>query len=281
MPLALILSSFVAASRIGGGAQQYVLAAHRIDPVLAPTVMFGRSPAKGGVGEVTAPQVLAQMLADIEADAVFGLVDLVLTGHFSLPEQVDIAAGVLERVRAANRGQAYADRPVVVVDPVMGDTPKGLYVKPEVAERVASRLVPLADWITPNIWELWRLSGRPTDSLAETVAAARALGRPALVTSVPAANGEIGLLYVTAEAATLFTHPRVENLPNGTGDLVAASFGAGLAEGLAPEAAALRAAQAAAETVQATLEWRASELPIVALADRLVNPRATVHVRRL
>ena len=169
----------------------------------------------------------------------------------------------------------------MVVDPVMGDTPKGLYVKPEVAERVASRLVPLADWITPNIWELWRLSGRPTDSLAETVAAARALGRPALVTSVPAANGEIGLLYVTAEAATLFTHPRVENLPNGTGDLVAASFGAGLAEGLAPEAAALRAAQAAAETVQATLEWRASELPIVALADRLVNPRATVHVRRL
>ena len=42
MPLALILSSFVAASRIGGAAQQYLLAAHRIDPVLVPTVMLGR-----------------------------------------------------------------------------------------------------------------------------------------------------------------------------------------------------------------------------------------------
>ncbi len=281
MPLALILSSFVAASRIGGGAQQYVLAAHKIDPVLAPTVMFGRSPAKGGVGEVTAPQVLAQMLADIEADAVFGLVDLVLTGHFSLPEQVEIAAGVLERVRAANRAGAYADRPVVVVDPIMGDAPKGLYVKPEVAQVVASRLVPQADWITPNVWELAWLSGRPTADPVQALAAARALGRPALVTSVPVGEDEIGLLYVTADEASLFAHRRLEQMPNGTGDLVAASFGAGLVEGLSPEAAAQRAARAAAETVQATLESRASELPVVALADRLVDPRAAVRLERL
>src|SRR3954470_6814484 len=103
MPLALILSSFVAASRIGGAAQQYVLAAHKIDPVLAPTAMFGRSPAKGAQGEVTAPEVFRRMLADIEADAVFGMIDLVITGHFSLPEQVKIAADVLERVRKADR----------------------------------------------------------------------------------------------------------------------------------------------------------------------------------
>lgn len=281
MPLALVLSSFVAASRIGGGAQQYVLAAHKIDPVLAPTVMFGRSPAKGGVGEVTSPQVLAQMLADIEADAIFGLVDLVVTGHFSLPEQVEIAAGVLERVRAANREGAYADRPVVVVDPIMGDEPKGLYVTPEVAEVLARRLIPQADWITPNTWELSRLSGRDVTNPAEARDAARALGRPAFVTSVPARDGEIALLFVTADEAILFAHPRVQHMPNGTGDLVAASFGAGLVEGLAPALAAERAARAAAETVQATLEWKAPELPIVALADRLVNPRAEVRTERL
>jgi len=281
MPLALVLSSFVAASRIGGGAQQYVLAAHKIDPVLAPTVMFGRSPAKGGVGEVTSPQVLAQMLADIEADAIFGLVDLVVTGHFSLPEQVEIAAGVLERVRAANREGAYADRPVVVVDPVMGDAPKGLYVKPEVAEIVARRLVPVADWITPNLWELSHLAGRPVRDAADAVEAVRGLGKSALVSSVPAPEDEVGLLFVTPEAATLFSHARAPQAPNGTGDLVTASFGAGLVEGRTPEDAAHRAARAAAETVQATLEWKAPELPIVALADRLVNPRATVRVTRL
>src|SRR5947209_13468054 len=198
MALALIMSSFVAASRIGGSAQQYVLAAHRIDPVLAPTAMFGRSPAKGSQGGVTAPPVFRRMLADIQADAVFGYVDLVITGHFSLAAQVEIAADALERIRAASER-----RPVVVVDPIMGDAPKGLYVKPEVAAAVADRLVPLADWITPNVWELGRLAGAEVVDAKSAAAAARKLGRPALVTSVPDGDGEIGLLFAEGETAVL------------------------------------------------------------------------------
>lgn len=281
VPLALVISSFVAASRIGGGAQQHVLALHKVDPVLAPTVLYGRNPARGARGQVTPPDVLRSMLADIEADAIFGLVDLVITGHFSLPEQADIAAGVLERVRAANREGAYADRPVVVVDPIMGDAPKGLYVRPDVAQQVRRRLVPLADFIRPNLWELSELTGRELTDAAAVAEAARALGRPALVGSVPAGEGEIALMYVDADAAVLFAHRRLPQPPNGTGDLVTASFGAGLVEGLKPLEAAERAARAAAETVEAALEWRASELPIVALAERLVNPRARIRVQRL
>src|SRR5580765_4578664 len=135
MPLALILSSFVAANRIGGAAQQYVLAAHRIDPVLVPTVMLGRSPDKGAQGQVTSPELFARILADVEADAIFGLVDLIITGHFSLPEQVEITAGILTRVRDASER-----RPVIIVDPILGDAPKGLYVKPDVAKAVAESL---------------------------------------------------------------------------------------------------------------------------------------------
>jgi len=276
MALALILSSFVAADRIGGAAQQYVLAAHRIDPVLAPTVMFGRSPAKGGEGQVTAPPAFRRMLADIEADAVFGYVDLVITGHFSLAAQVEIAADALERIRAASKR-----RPVVIVDPIMGDAPKGLYVGPEVAAAVADRLVPLADWITPNLWELGRLAGAATTDATSAAAAARKLGRPALVTSVPARGGEIGILFVDAGTAVLFAHPKLEQAPNGTGDLVTASFGAGLVEGLAPLAAAERAARAVAEAVQAAKAWRTLDLPLVAMADRLVSPTAEVRMERL
>ena len=276
MPLALILSSFVAASRIGGAAQQYVLAAHHIDPVLAPTVMFGRSPAKGGAGQATAPDVFRRMIADIEADAVFGLVDLVVTGHFSAPEQVAIAAEALLRIRAQT-----ARAPVVIVDPIMGDAPKGLYVKPEVAEAIAERLVPLADWITPNLWELGRLSGREITGAAEAAAAARALGKPALVTSVAGRPGEIGLLLCREGEAVLFAHARADSAPDGTGDLVTASFGAGLVEGLSPEAAAERAARAAAEAVEAAHALNTSDLPLVAIAERIAAPRAAVRVERL
>jgi len=276
MALALILSSFVAASRIGGAAQQYVLAAHGIDPVLAPTVMFGRSPARGSQGQVTAPDVFARMLADIEADAIFGMVDLVITGHFSLPEQVEIAAGVLGRVREASERP-----PVMVVDPILGDAPGGLYVRPDVAEAVEQRLVPLADYLTPNLWELGQLTGGPIGNLAGAVAAARQLGKPAVVTSAPAGDGETGVLFVDAENATLFAHPRLPKAPNGTGDLVTASFGAGLVEGLAPVAAAERAARAAAEAVTAAQDWRAPELPIVALGPRLVRPSAQMRIERV
>ncbi|MCR5878181.1 PfkB family carbohydrate kinase [Phenylobacterium sp. J367] len=281
MPLALVMSSFVAASRIGGAAQQYVLAQHKIDPVLAPTVMFGRNPARGAEGQVTSPEVFRRMLGDIEADALFGLVDLVITGHFSLPEQVEIAAGVLERVRAANREGAFAGRPTVVVDPIMGDEPKGLYVRPEVAAAVAERLVPIADWITPNVWELSQLVGRHVVDAADAAAAARELGKCALITSVPAGDDRIGLLYVDEVSATLFSHPRLERAPSGTGDLVTASFGAGLVEGLPALAAAERASRAAAETVKAGQDWRAQELPIVALGDRLVRPTAEVRIEHL
>jgi pyridoxine kinase len=276
MPLALIMSSFVAAARIGGGAQQYVLAAHKIDPVLAPTVLFGRSPAKGGVGEVTAPDVFRRMLADIEADAVFGLVDLVITGHFSSAEQVEIAAGVLERVR-----QAAARQPVVVVDPVMGDDPKGLYVKPEVARVIAERLIPLADWVTPNAWELHQLTGLAVRDPQSAAVAARALGRPALVTSVPVDGDEIGLVLCHDDEAILFAHRKLTRSPNGAGDLVTAAFGAALVEGMAPAAAAEHAARAAAEVVEAAIAWRSTELPIVALAERVVRPTAEVRIERL
>jgi pyridoxine kinase len=281
VPLALILSSFVSAARIGGGAQQYVLAAHKIDPVLTPTVMFGRSPAKGGQGQVTAPDVLRRMLADIEADAIFGMVDLFITGHFSSAEQVEIAAGTLERVRAANHEGAFCGRPVVVVDPILGDAPGGLYVKAEVAAAIAGRLVPQADWITPNAWELGHLAEMEIADAADAARAARKLGGRALVTSVPARPGEIALLFVDGDEAILFAHPKLDQAPNGTGDLVTASFGAGLVEGLAPAAAAERTARAAAETVKAAHAWGSPELPIVALAERLVRPTAEVRVERL
>ena len=275
MPLALILSSFVAASRIGGAAQQYVLAAHHIDPVRVPTIMLGRSPSRGAHGQATPPVLFAQMLADVEADALFGLVDLVITGHFSSAEQVDIAAGALRRIKAA-----AARAPTVIVDPILGDTPKGLYVSPQVAQAVSSQLIPLADWITPNLWELGHLSGDKIGDGAAAIAAARRLGKPALVTSAPAGDDETGLLLVDADTAVLLAHPRLKHAPNGTGDLVTASFGAGLVEGLAPFAAAERAARAASEVVQAAQDWRSPELPIVALGERLVRPSAPLRIER-
>ncbi|WP_332765209.1 PfkB family carbohydrate kinase [Phenylobacterium sp.] len=281
MPLALILSSYVAADRIGGGAQQFALAACGIDPVLVPTVLYGRSPAKGGRGKAVEPDLFHDLLNGVEAQGLFGMADLVITGHFSSSEQVALACETIARVRAAGRAGAYRPAPIVVVDPVLGDAPKGLYVKPEVARAVAEDLVPLADWITPNLWEISHLTGREIADAADVVEAVRALGKPALVTSAPAGEGEIGLVCSEAAGSTLFAHAHRDGVPNGTGDLVTALFGAGLVEGLPGAAAAERAARAAAMTVDAARDWGAVELPIVALGARLMRPDAQMRIEPL
>lgn len=282
MPLALILSSYVAASRIGGGAQQYALAEFGLDPVLIPTVMLGASPAKGGRGRATDAELFGLLLEGLQTQNLLGRIDLVLTGHFSLPEQVSMACEAIEKIRAADRAGAFRPAPVVVVDPILGDAPKGLYVKPEVAEILAARLVPMADWITPNLWELSHLSGREAVDAATAVEAVKSLGKSALVTSAPGAEGEIGVLLCTPEETTLCAHRRFETVPNGTGDLVAAAFAAGLVKGLSDAAAAEGAAMAVAEALTAAAaEPCPVDLPLVALGERLARPICTVRVERL
>lgn len=282
MPLAIVLSSFVSASRVGGGGQQHAFASWRIDPCLIPTVVFGRHPGKGAPGgEALAPPVFRALLAAVEAEGLFGKADAVLPGYFAHPDQVSAAAETIDRVRAAPREGAFSPAPVVVVDPILGDEGAGLYVAETVAEAVARELVPRADWITPNLWELRRLSGRPVSDAASALEAARALGRPALVTSVPAGPGRVGLLLAQEDRAVLFAHDLWPDVPHGTGDLVAAVFAAELVHGAAPETAAEIAARTAAWTAKAAFHWKAGELPLVALGDRLSRPDARVPIERI
>jgi pyridoxine kinase len=253
--VALIFSSFVAANRIGGGAQQLALAALGVEAILAPTVVLGRNPAKGAAGRAVEPELFRGLLGDLEAEGLFERARLVITGYFASAGQVQAAAEAIDRIRAAAPGVR------VVVDPILGDEPKGLYVKADAAQALAADLVPRADVLTPNAWELAYLSGETIGAAADALRAARKLGRPVLATSIPVEPGEIGMLAVDG-GARLFVHPRRPQAPNGTGDLVAGVLGAGLAEGLDFQTAAERAARAAAWAVEAAGE---GDLPLARL----------------
>lgn len=272
MARVLILSSYVAASRVGGGAQALALARLGIEPILIPTVLFGRHPGHGPPGgEAVEPAVFEAMLGAVEAQALFGALDAAISGHFSSAEQVAIAAEALARVKRASPGAR------LIVDPIMGDAEEGLYVREPVAEALAAELVGDADILAPNAWELARLSGRPVQAPASAVAAARALGRPTLVSSL-ADEGAIGVAYVDATQAWLAVHARRQNAPKGSGDLLTATFVAALVLGHSPpEALALAVgAVAAAVEIAATLD----ELPIDALPTELA-PSPRVTLRRL
>jgi pyridoxine kinase len=287
MPLAILLSSYVAGSRVGGMPQALALTQLGVDPCLIPTVTFGRRPGQGAPpgGAAVDPAVFRGMIDGVISRGLLGYADAVVTGYFAHPDQVEAAAELIEQARAASRGggwgPAYGQRVSIVVDPVMGDHPDGLYVADAVAEAVRSRLVPLADHLTPNLWELEHLTGRALNSADEVVTAARTLERPVLTTSVPVDADRIGAVFADADEAWLFSHRRWEGAPHGTGDLVSAVYAAALIEGAPGREAAERAIRTVAEAVEAAEAWRAVELPIVALGGRLRRPTAELQAERL
>ncbi len=216
MASVLVISSYVAASRVGGGIAPYVLGPMGIDAVHVPTTMFGRHPGHGapGGGRIDA-DVMQGMLDGIEAQGLYQRFDAVLTGYFADPSQVEVAAQAIERVRA---GRSGATAPLVVVDPIMGDLDTGLYVREDTAAAVTSQLVPLADLVACNHWEFQRLTGR-APTVGDVIKTARSVGGDWLVGSIPfrdrMANVIISGQRVYAAAGDVVPEPN----PKGTGDL--------------------------------------------------------------
>src|SRR5580698_1461711 len=142
-----------------------------IEPILVPTVQFGRHPGWGAPGGMpVGADTMAAMLQGIDAQGALGRLDAVITGYFASVDQVEVAARALDTVRAASPAAR------LVVDPVMGDDGKGLYVREDVAKAIAADLIPRADLIAPNAWELARLTDLPVDDAGTAVKAARSLG---------------------------------------------------------------------------------------------------------
>jgi pyridoxine kinase len=261
MPRVLILSSYVAASRVGGMAQALALSALGVEPVLAPTVLFGRHPGLGapGGGGVSA-ETFEGVLEGVRALGDFARLDAVITGYFASPAQVRAAAATIDAARAA-RPDAR-----IIVDPTIGDTAKGLYVPAQTADAVVAELLPRADLIAPNAWELGHITGRTIGDAAGARQAAADLGKPVLVSSIPHAEG-VGVVYADVDEAWMAVHARADHAPNGTGDLLTALFAAALIAGEAPVEALARAAGGVASAVFAAEAAGVDDLTAPALSQ--------------
>jgi len=211
---------------------------------------------------------MSGVLEGVEAAGWFGQCDAVITGHFSSPEQVAVAADAIDRIRAAPKPASHDTEqgPIVVVDPIMGDFDKGLYIRAETAEAIADELAPRADLIACNLWEFGRLSGRSAWEGVESIAAAaQEMRREWLITSVP--NGaQIGDLHVgrsrpgTARAL-LASSPRFADAPKGTGDLIKLAFVGSRVLGFDAETSLARAVGATRAVLKRSLDWARLHAP--------------------
>jgi pyridoxine kinase len=246
-----------------------------------PTVLYGRHPGWGAPGGASVPvEAFEGMLDGVEANGLFAQIDLVITGYFASAAQVRAAARAIDAVRAAPRAGELARKPLIIVDPVMGDAGKGLYVDAEVAAAIAAELMPRADIVTPNCWELERLAHSQVRDPAAAVNAARVLGKPVLVSSVPRGS-EIGVVYADRRQAWLAAHQKAPSAPNGAGDLLTALFAASLLEGQPISYALARAVGGVAETIAFANARGYPELPVIEMGGRLKSVSTAVRMERL
>ena len=226
MKSVLVISSLVAGSNIGGSLAMKVLPVLGHEVSLLPTTLLGRHPGWGAPGGGAVPQALFEGMAQGLLDnQIPQSCDVVLTGYFASAEQVSFAARMI-------RENVTRDT-VVIVDTIMGDFGKGLYVKEEVAEAIVRELIPLASIVKGNAWEFWeverrlgRVAGLPEAPQALTGLQDYSEDRQKdavmrVITSVTERN-RVGLFAMQNAEAVYAGVPAKEGgiLPNGLGDFV-------------------------------------------------------------
>lgn len=227
----VILSSWVSHGHVGLSAAAPVLQALGHEVVQLPTVVLSNHPGWRHVSGAQVPVTqLEGMLAALSDNGWLAGVDALLTGYLPSAAHVDFAVHLLAQCRAAQPGLRC------LVDPVLGDHPKGLYIAEPAAQALRDSLVPLADVLTPNAFELGWLTGLPCADPGDARHAALALAgaaRAVYVTSPPLEDGQTGVLSMVAGESALWTVAQRPGVPHGVGDVFAALLAAGLSPGAA------------------------------------------------
>ena len=279
----LSIQSAVASGHVGNSAATLPLQRLGFDVLPVPTVLLAHHPGqgRGWRGHKVEPVRIAEILSGLEDRGALARCAAVLSGYLGAPEVADLVLHAVRAVRTARPDALY------LCDPVIGDDHTGVFVAPGIADAIRDRLLPAADIVTPNRFELAHLSGRPVHDLEDALAATQILRKigPRLVVvtglELPDAPDTIGLLADCADAAWLVTTPRLAGLVHGTGDVFSALLLGHYLRSGTPEPALGLASAAIFAVVERTHAAGADELQLVATQDELAAPKVRFRPRRL
>ena len=279
----LSIQSSVAYGHVGNSAAVFPLQrlGHEVWPVL--TVHFSNHTGYGAWrGPLLDPADVREVIAGIADRGVLGEADAVLSGYQGDPAVGAVVLDAVAMVKSLNPHAVYC------CDPVMGDVGRGMFVKPGIPEYLRDEVVPRADIVTPNHFELDFLAGRTTSTLAEVLAAVdavRATGpRDVLVTSVLHTDSPADTLDVVAVSdagAWVVTTPLLPISPNGCGDVTAALYLAHLHSTGSPATALERTTASVYAILEATLAAGTREIALVAAQDAIAAPPQRFKARQL
>ena len=271
----LSIQSAVAHGHVGNSAAVFPLQRIGVEVVPVPTVNFSNHTGYGAWrGPLIPPPDVAEILLGVEERGVFPQIDAVLSGYQGGVGIGDVIVDAVRRVKAANPSAVYA------CDPVMGNAKSGCFVAPEIPELLRDRVVPVADIITPNQFELGFLTGTEPASIESTLASAdlaRAMGpSTVLVTSVERPDREDGvieMLVVDDSGAWLVSTPYLPFKANGSGDVTAALFTAHYVETGDAALSLERTTSSVFDLLETTFRSGERELQLIQAQEFYATPR--------
>lgn len=270
------IQSSVAYGHVGNSAAVFPL--QRMGNEVWPinTVQFSNHTGYGAWrGDIFSAEHILDVVHGIEDRGVLPQCDAVLSGYLGGAATGSAILAIAERVRAANPEALYC------CDPVMGDVGRGVFVHADIPELISSRIVPAADIMTPNHFELELLTGKTIHTMDDAIAAANALRArgPSIVVLTSLMRKDrpkrsIETMAVTPQGAWVVRTPLLTIDPpaSGTGDVIAALFLGRYLQSHDPAAALSDATSALYGILHLTMMGKHRELQLIAAQQEIITP---------
>ena len=283
MTTILSIQSHVAYGHVVNSASVFPMQRLGVEVWPVHTVNFSNHTGYGAWrGPLMDPADVADVITGIGEREAFAEVDAVLSGYQG---GEGIGATILEAVAAVKAANPEA---IYACDPVMGNAKSGCFVHESIPVLLREQVVPQADLITPNQFELGFLTGTEPETLEETLAsvdAARAMGPSTiLVTSVlrpDRPEGTIEMLACHEDEAWIVRTPHLPLKANGSGDVTAALFTSHWLRSRDLQQALGATVSAVFDLLQLTLDSGKRELQLVQAQEAYAHPRMQFEVTRV
>ena len=191
------------------------------------TVSFSNHTGYGSwKGKVLGAELATELVTGLEERNALNRCEAVLSGYLGDASVAMAIADAVKKVRSKSPNALYT------CDPVMGDVGRGFYVKPDIPDIFKKELIPLADIVTPNQFELEAITGMNTQNLGDALKAIKILHEMGpsiiLVTSYKEKDGELSMIASSSDKKEIYKITTPE-LPlgkgvAGTGDMTTAVF---------------------------------------------------------
>lgn len=226
MKQVISIQSSVAYGYVGNRTAVFTLETLGIPVIQINTVQFSTHTGYSNyAGEIFSANHIDALLTSLEHSGLTGKTQALVSGYLGNRETGEKILEHIKTLKAHNPNFLYC------CDPVMGDTPHGFYVKPDITDFFLHKAVYEADILIPNHFEACYLSGitiESEDSAKQAVELLHAKGcKIVLITSYKTTNDKtIGFFLSNGNKCIILETPRIyfANTPKGTGDLVSSLF---------------------------------------------------------